>query len=309
MYAKRLGTALPFIAPWLAGFLALTAYPFLMSLYWSFCKYDLLNPPKWVGGRNYARLGRELAAGTEFGQALSNTLYYAAVSIPGSVVLGIGLALALNVRVPGRTVFRILLFLPTIVPTVAVSIVWLLLLDPHSGLINRLIHGWGTSPAWFNSSARIVDPAGWSSGKAGLGALDALILMTWWGVGNYMVIYLASLRNIPRELYEAAELDGAGPLRRFWSITLPLLTPVIFFNVVMGIVNSVQFFTQPYVVSGGTGAPEGATRLLALHVFLWGFKYLDAGYASAAAWLLFALVALLTVALFRTSSRWVYYGH
>jgi len=304
----RLRIALPFVAPWIAGFLALTAYPFVMSLYWSFCRYDLLNPPQWVGGRNYAKLGHELATGTEFGQALSNTAYYAAVSIPGSVVLGVGLAMALNVSVPGRTGFRILLFLPTIVPTVAATLIWMLLLDPHSGLVNRLIHWTDASPGWFNSSARLVDPSGWVRGTAGLGALDALVLMSWWGVGNYMVIYLASLRNIPHELYEAAALDGASSVRQFWSITLPLLTPVIFFNVVMGIVNSVQFFTQPYVVSGGTGAPEGATRLLALHVFLWGFKYLDAGYASAAAWLLFAIVALLTILLFRTSSRWVYYG-
>jgi multiple sugar transport system permease protein len=288
-----------FLLPWLVGFLALTVWPFAATFSWSFTRYDLLTSPEWVGSENYARLGQELVAGEEFGQALGNTAYYAAVSIPGSVLLGIALAVMLNRSVRGVGVWRTLLFLPSMVPAVAASMIWLLLLDPHSGLVNRLLAGAGWTPAWFNSPALLF-----TSGTAG--ALDGLVVMTLWGVGNTMVIFLAGLQDVPREIYEAAELDGAGPARQFWSITLPLLTPVIFFNVVMGLVNAVQYFTQAYVVSGGTGAPQGATRLLALHVFLWGFKYLDAGYASAAAWLMFVFVAALTLALFRSSRHWVH---
>ena len=301
-------TGLLFISPWLVGFLLLTAYPFVISLYWSFCRYDLLNSPEWVGTANYERLAGEVVTGAEFGQSLKNTAYYTALSVPGSIVLGVLLAMALNVRVRGRTMFRVLLFLPSIVPTVASSILWLLMFDPKRGAVNRVLSVFGIEPTWLNSPAEALNPVRWFDGTAGWGSKDALVLMTLWGVGNFMVIYLAALRNIPRELYEAAELDGAGRFRQFTSITLPLLTPVIFFNVVMGIVSAVQYFTQAYVVSGGTGGPQGSTRVLGLHIFLWGFKYLEVGYASAAAWLLFVVVMLLTLFLFRTAARWVYYG-
>lgn len=303
---RRWLVPLGFISPWLLGFVLLTAWPFFVSLYWSFCRYDLLSPPEWVGLVHYRQLARETAAGAEFGQALWNTAYYGALAIPGSVVLGIGLALALNLPVAGRSVYRVLLFLPSIVPVVASSMLWLFLLDPKRGLVNRLLAVFGAEPAWFNSSAELLNPAAWWQGTAGAGAKDALVLMSLWGVGNFMIIYLAALQNIPRELYEAAELDGAGRFRKFWSITLPLLSPVVFFNVVMGVVSAVQYFTQAYVVSGGTGGPQGATRVLSVHIFLWGFKYLDAGYASAAAWLLFLLVVLVTLFLFRTAGKWVH---
>ena len=297
-----------FIAPWLAGWLLLVAWPFGVSLYWSFCRYDLLTPPEWVGLENYRRLAAELKSGENFGQALWNTAYYALVTVPGSVVLGVGLALALSWRVRGQAVYRTLFFLPSIVPAVATSILWQWLLDPRRGLVNRLLAPISLQPNWLNSSAEALNAADWWSGTAGLGSKDALALMSLWGVGNFIVIYLSAIQNIPVELYEAAQLDGAGRWRRFTAITLPLLTPVIFFNVVMGLVSAVQYFTQAYVVSGGSGGPEGSTRVLALHVFLWGFKYLETGYASAAAWTLFVLVTLITLALFGTARRWVYYG-
>lgn len=303
----RLG--LLFISPWIAGFLLLTVYPFLASLYWSFCRYDLLTAPEWIGTRHYRRLARELLAGEEFGQALWNTLYYAGLAVPGSVVLGVALALMLNVPVRGQAVYRTLFFLPSIVPTVATSILWMWLLDPKKGLVNRFLSMFGAEPTWLNSPAEALNVAGWFDGTAGLGSKDALVLMSLWGIGNFIIIYLAALGNIPRELYEAAELDGAGRWRKFWSITLPQLTPVIFFNMVMGVVAAVQYFTQAYVVSGGSGGPEGSTRVLSLHVFLWGFKYFEAGYASAVAWSLFVLVVLITLFLFHTSRRWVHYGN
>jgi multiple sugar transport system permease protein len=148
----------------------------------------------------------------------------------------------------------------------------------------------------------------WLDGTAGFGSKDGLVLMSLWGIGNFIVIYSAALENIPCELYEAAELDGAGRWSKFRHVTLPGLSPVILFNVVMGLVASVQYFTQAYVVSGGSGGPEGSTRVLSLHVFLWGFKYLEAGYASAAAWTLFLLVVIVTLLLFRSSRSWVHYG-
>ena len=305
---RQAATGLLFASPWIAGFVLLTAYPFFASLYWSFCRYDLLGRPQWVGLENYRRLLGELADGSEFGQALWNTAYYAAWVVPGSVVLGVSTALLLSAKVRGQGVYRTLVFIPSIVPTVATSILWMWLLDPKRGLVNRMLSVVGAEPTWFNSSAEALDVTGWLDGTAGFGSKEGLALMSLWGVGNFMIIYLAALHDIPRELYEAAELDGAGRWRQFRHVTLPQLTPVIFFNMVMGLVAAIQYFTQAYVVSGGTGGPEGSTRVVSLHIFLWGFKYFEAGYASAAAWLMFVLVVVITVVLFRSSRHWVHYG-
>ena len=297
-----------FVSPWLVGFLLLTLYPFCVSLYWSFCRYDLLSEPQWIGGENYSRLADELVSGEEFGQALWNTVYYALLAVPGSVILGVILATLLNIRIRGQAIYRTMLFIPSIVPTVATSILWIWIFEPKRGLMNRLLGFVGLSPTWLNSSAEVVTLSGWCEGTAGLGSKDALVIMTLWGVGNFIIIYLAALQNIPRELYEAAELDGAGRVSKFRYVTLPQLSPVIFFNMVMGLVAAVQYFTQAYVVSGGTGGPEGSTRVLSLHIFLWAFKYLEAGYASAVAWTLFVLVLLATILLFKSSKSWVHYG-
>lgn len=303
--SRQLRNGLLFVSPWLAGFVLLTLYPFVASLYWSFCRYDLLSEPELVGTEHYQRIGGEILAGTEFGQALWNTLYYALLVVPGSVVLGVSLALLLNWKVRGQAVYRTLFFLPSIVPTVATSILWMWLLDPKRGLVNRLLRWFGLEPTWFNSSAEAFNLLDWWNGSGGIGAKDGLVLMSLWGIGNFIIIYLAALENVPRELYEAAELDGANRWQKFRHITLPQLTPVIFLNVIMGLVAAVQYFTQPYVVSGGTGGPENSTRVLSLHIFLWGFKYHDAGYANAAAWTLFVVVMLLTWVVYRSSSRWV----
>lgn len=313
---RRMLTGLAFVSPWLVGFAVLVLYPFLASLYWSFCRYDLLSEPRWVGTAHYQRLAREIVEGREFGEALWNTGYYAMLVVPGSVVLGVGLALlltdrsAVNAARPGlaTTSLRTLFFLPTLVPTVATAILWTWLLDPTRGLVARLLRPLGLAPNWFNSPAEAFNLAAWFRGTAGLGSKDALALMGLWGVGNFVVIYLAALSSVPRELYEAAELDGAGRWSRFRHVTLPHLTPVIFFNVVMGLVAAVQFFTQAYIVGDGLGNPGGSTRVLSLHVFLWAFKYLEAGYASACAWTLFVVVVGLTWLLFRSSRLWVRYG-
>jgi multiple sugar transport system permease protein len=306
---RALRVAFPFIAPWLAGFLALYLYPFLISLYWSFCRYDALSPPRLVGAENYTRLADELSRGGRFGLAVWNTVYYACVSVPLSILLGIGLAVMLSWRVRGQAVYRTLFFLPSVVPVVAASVLWMWLLDPQRGLMNWVLSCLGLpGQGWFRGLREAAWPPGWFNGTAGFGSKDGLTLMALWGVGNFMIIYLAALRDVPQPLYEAAELDGAGRWRRFWHVTLPMLTPVIFFNLVLGLIHAVQAFTQVYIVSNGQGEPAGATLMLSLHLFLSAFKELDLGYASAMAWVLFVLVAAATLGLFRSARHWVHYG-
>lgn len=301
----------PFLAPWAIGFLALTVWPFAASLYWSFTRYDLLAPPRWVGWRNYERLADELWSGGPFGRALWNTAYYAAVSVPLSVALGVGLAVLLSQKVRGVGVYRTLWYLPSVVPAVAASILWMGLLDPQAGLVNHVLADRLGLPeqGWLNSTSEAAYPPSWPDSPVGrvFGSKDALVLMALWGVGNFVVIYLAAIGDIPESLYEAARLDGAGPLRRFWAITLPMLSPVVFFNLVMGLIQSVQAFTQVYLVSDGVGDPAGSTLMLSLHLFLAAFRDLEVGYASAMAWVLFAIVLSVTAWLFRSSRRWVHY--
>jgi len=305
---RKLVAALPFVGPWAVGFAALVVYPFIASLVWSFDSYDMLSPPAYVGAANYQRLADELLSGQRFGQAVWNTAYFALLSVPLSIVLGVALAVMLSWNVRGRAFYRTVFFLPAVVPAVASSILWMWLLDPQAGLVNYLLSLVGLpTPGWFNSTAEAAWLPGWFTGGGGVGSKDALTLMSLWGVGNFMIIYLAAIGDIPAQLYEAAELDGAGPVRRFWHVTLPMLSPVIFFNLVMGLIHAVQAFTQVYIVSEGQGAPAGSMLMLSLYVFLSAFKYLEMGYASAIAWTMFVLVVVVTWALFRSSRYWVYY--
>jgi len=298
----------PFIGPWLVGLVLLTLYPFVASLAWSFSHFDLLSPPRFAGTSNYQQLADELASGGRFGQAVWNTAYYALVSVPLSIALGVLLAVMLSWKVRGQAVYRTIFFLPSVVPVVASSILWMWLLDPQDGLVNYVLSLAGLpAPGWFNSTHEAFWPLAWWRGQGGLGSKDALALMSLWGVGNFMIIYLAALAEIPLELYEAAQLDGAGPVRRFRHVTLPLLTPVIFFNLVVGLIHAVQAFTAAYIVSEGQGAPQGSMLMLSLHLFLAAFKYLEMGYASAMAWILFVIVLAVTIGLFRSSRYWVHY--
>ena len=301
--------ALLMISPWLIGFLVFILYPFAASFYWSFCRYDLLSEPQWVGWRNYARLAEEISEGGTFARALGNTVYYAVASVGLSVVLGVTLAVMLSWRVKGQAVFRTLCFLPSVVPTVAAAVLWVWLLDPQQGLVNGAFEAMTLPPqGWFQSTSAAAWPGDWPADHQGrvFGSKDGLVLMGLWGIGNLLVIYLAAIADIPRQLYEAAEIDGARRLQQFWHVTLPMLTPVVFFNVVMGLIQSVQAFTQVYIVSDGQGDPAEATLTLSLHLFLTAFKDLDMGYASAMAWSLFVLVMLVTIWLFRSSRHWVH---
>ncbi|MEM7313009.1 MAG: sugar ABC transporter permease [Planctomycetota bacterium] len=297
-----------FAGPWLVGFLFLQLYPFCASLYWSFCRYDLLSPPRLVGTEHYQRLGAELVSGEGFGRAMWNTAYYGFVSVPLSIALGIGLAIVLSWKVRGQSIFRAICFLPSVVPVVASSVLWIWLLDPKRGLVNYGLSWLGLAgPQWLNDYREAAWIPGWFNDTSAFGSKDALVLMALWAIGNFMVIYLAALADVPTQLYEAAELDGASRVRRFWHVTLPMLTPVILFNLIMGIIQSVQAFTQIYIVSEGTGAPERSTLVLSLHLFLSAFQDLDMGYASAMAWLLFVVLLIATALLFRTSRNWVHY--
>ncbi len=302
MRRGRLGPM--FISPWLAGFALLVLYPFAASLYWSFCRYDLLAPPRFVGLDHYARLADELVAGGKFGRALWNTGYYALVSVPLTIAMGLGLATMLSWKVRGQALYRTLFFLPSVVPVVAASVLWLWLLDPRAGLVNHCLSWLGLpGQLWFKGASEALAAPTWFD----FGSKDALVMMSVWGLGNVMVIFLAALGDVPRQLYEAAELDGAGPLKRFLHVTVPMLSPVIFFNLVMGLIQAVQAFTQVYIVSEGTGEPAGWSLMLSLHLFLSAFQDLDMGYASAMAWMLFVVLLVATAALFRTARYWVHY--
>lgn len=297
-------TGLAFVSPWLVGLALLFAYPFLASLVWSFCRYDLLSAPSFVGLEHYQRLAREIVQGDHFGQALWNTAYYALLSVPLSIMVAMGLAIMLSWNIRGQAFFRTLFFLPSVVPVVAAAILWMWLLDPRDGPLHQLLMLTGLPrQLWFQGSQEAAHPASFMQ----FGSKDALVLMSLWGVGNFMIIYLAALGDIPRSLHESAALDGAGSLGRFRHITLPMLTPIIFFNLVLGLIQSVQEFTRIYLVSEGTGEPVGSTLLLSLHLFLASFQDLEMGYASAMAWILFVVLALATYLLFRSSRHWVHY--
>ncbi|MBS1726191.1 MAG: sugar ABC transporter permease [Armatimonadetes bacterium] len=286
---RRELVGLAFVSPWLIGFLLFTAWPFLRSIQLSFTRYDIVRPPKWVGLANYDSLLRHDEV---FRTSAIVTLKYALISVPLGIVLGVALALLLNINVRGITIYRTVFFIPSIVPTVASTAIFSWILNPQIGLVNGILGRLGvTGPAWLG------DPK-W--------ALWSLVFMGLWGVGNSMVIYLAGLKDIPTYLYEAATVDGASPLRKLFKITLPLLSPVIFFNLVMGVIGAMQYFTQAYIMTGG--GPEDSTRFYALYLFDRAWRYADMGYASAMAWILFLAIITLTGFLFRSQRRWVHYG-
>lgn len=284
-----------FISPWLIGFAAFTAGPFLRSIYLSFTRYNIVTEPKWVGLANYRML---LTQDELFWKSAFVTIKYAAISVPLAIVFGIMLALLLNANVKGIAFFRTIFYLPSIVPTVATAVIFIWILNPKIGLINQLlglihIHGKPLQgPSWLNTTP-------W--------AFYSLVFMALWGVGGSMIIYLAGLKDIPTHLYEAATIDGANGFRKLRHITLPMMTPVIFFNLVMGIIGAFQVFTQAYVITPD-GGPEQSTYFYSLYLYNRAWKYLDMGYASAMAWILFLVIVVMTAVVFRTRTRWVHYG-
>jgi multiple sugar transport system permease protein len=288
-FARKNGPGLLFISPWLVGFCVFMLWPFMRSVYLSFTTYDIVSPPKWIGVANYSTL---LHDDPLFWQSLGVTLKYALMAVPLSIVAGVTLALLLNVEIRGQAVFRTIFYIPSVVPTVATSVVFMWILNPEIGLVNGILHGLHIEgPAWLTDTH-------W--------ALPSLVLMSLWGVGGSMVIYLAGLKDVPTYLYEAATIDGASGWQSLRHVTLPLLTPVIFFNLVMGVISSFQYFTEAFVMT--RGGPEGSTTFYALYLFQRAWNYLDMGYASAMAWILFVIVTTVTALLFRSQKKWVHFG-
>jgi len=282
--------ALFFISPWIVGFCVFMLYPIASSLYFSFCDYSVLEPPVWIGGENYA----ELVHDEVFWISLKNTAYYAAVALPLGMVVAIGLALLLNTKVRGMAVYRTIFFLPTIVPTVAMAILWLWIFNGQYGVLNYALSQLGIPSKWLPTW---LQSPRW--------AMPALILMGLWGVGYAVVIYLAGLQDIPVSLYESAEIDGASWWQKTWHITLPMLSPVIYFNLVMGIIGTFQIFAAPYIMT--QGGPERATTFYTFYLFNLAFEDLRMGYACAMAWILFVIILGLTLLATKVSKRHVHY--
>lgn len=292
--ANRL-TGYLFIAPWCLGFLMFTAGPMVASLLLSFTSWTMLSPPSWVGLENFERL---LGDDPLFLRSLWNTVFYVVLSVPLSTCLALGLALLLDKNVRGMSIFRTIFFLPSVTNVVAVSILWLWIFNPEFGLLNTALHAIGIEgPLWLQSET-------W--------AKPALVLMSLWGVGGSMIIFLAALQGVPHELYEAAELDGAGSMRRFLHITLPMISPALFFSLVMGLIGGFQVFTQAFVMTGtaqpgSEGGPNNATLFMVLYLYKKAFMDFKMGYASAIAWVLFFIILALTLVQRRFGQRWVHY--
>jgi multiple sugar transport system permease protein len=277
-----------FITPWLVGFLLFTVGPVIASLGLSLADYSIVTPPIFRGLGNYQDLFSEDRL---FGLSLYNTGYYVLLFVPLQIALSLGLALLLNQKVGGLAIYRTLFYIPSIVPIVANSILWIWILQPQWGLLNFMLSLIGIKgPLWLSSVE-------WSK--------PSLIMMSLWGSGGAMIIFLAGLQGIPQHLYEAAEIDGANPWRKFWNITIPLLTPTIFFVLVLGIIGSFQVFTQAYIMTGG--GPADSTLFYMFYLYRRAFVFHNMGYASAMAWILFMIILLLTLVQFATARRWVYY--
>jgi multiple sugar transport system permease protein len=276
-----------FILPWVAGFLAFVLGPILASFYFSLTDYQLVKPPTYVGPDNYERLLDD----DLFWQALKVTSIYVAVGTPLSLVLSFATAILMNQRLHYLGFWRTVFYLPNLVPVVAGSMLWLWIFNPQFGLLNSLLRLVGIDgPLWLGSTD-------W--------ALPSLILMSLWGIGGPMLVYLAGLQGIPSELYDAVSVDGGGAWARFWAVTLPMMTPVIFYNLILGMIAGFQAFAAPFIMTGG--GPRYATLFYVLYIYENAFRYFRMGYASALAWVLFLIILVVTVVLFRWSSFWVYY--
>ena len=288
---RNLRNGLLFISPWAVGFGVFMLYPIGASLFFSFCDYSVLEPPVWWGAENYTEL---FMHDKVFGISLWNTFSYAAVSLPLGMVVALTLAILLNTKVRGMTVYRTIFFVPSIVPIVAMAILWLWIFNGQYGVLNYSLSLVGIPksvlPTWLDSP---------------LWAKPALVIMGLWGVGYAVVIYLAGLQDIPVCLYESADIDGASWWQKAIYITIPMLSPVIYFNLVMGIIGTFQIFAAPYIMTNG--GPERATTFYALYLYNLAFEDLRMGYACAMAWILFLIILALTLVATKVSQRHVHY--
>ena len=276
------------ISPWLLGFLLYVLWPMVASLVISLFQWDLLSEARFVGFRNYQKL---LTRDPLVLQSLKVTAIYTLAYVPIEMVGGLALALVMNQKLRFLGVFRTIYYLPSVLPGVAFVVLWMFILHPDAGLLNTVLAYAGIEgPRW------LAHPD-W--------ALPGLLMMSLWGLGRSMVIYLASLQGIPTHLYEAAQIDGAGPWACFWNITLPMLTPTLFFNLVLSVISTFQTFTSAYVATNG--GPLDSTLFYVLYIFRQAFTFRSMGYASALAWVLFVIILVLTLLIVRSSREWVYY--
>jgi multiple sugar transport system permease protein len=288
---RREATAgLLFVVPWLISLIVFTAYPVLASFYYSFTQYAITQPPKWIGLDNYITL---FTTDTAIPVAVYNTLYFTLLSVPVGLISSLLIALVLNLNVKGIGAYRTLFYLPSLAPPVAGAIIFIIMFQPEGGLVNGILQFFGIKgPAWF------TDPR---YAKIGL------IILSLWGVGAGSLIFLAGLKDIPMELLEAASIDGATVWQRFWKITLPLLTPVILYNLVMGVIGSFQVLGAAFVIGGTTGRPQESLLMYMVHLYRTAFRYFNMGYASAMAVVLFIVILVATLLIFRSTRSWVFY--
>lgn len=277
-----------FISPWLLGFLLWVLGPMVASLVISFTEWDILTPPSFVGIKNYTKL---LDPNVYFLKALYNTIYITAIGVPLQVVLALFVAQFLNYRGRGVNLFRTIFYLPMVTPIVASALVWLMIFNPEFGLANTLLRLFKLpEQRWF------LDPD-----------LSKPLIIVWmlWHIGGSMVIFLGGLQSVPESLYDAAEVDGAGPIRQFFSITLPLISPVIFFVITTSIIGTFQVFTVAFITTGG--GPIRSTLFYVLYLYKNAFEYLRMGFGSGLAWVLFVIILIVTLIQFKLANRWVYY--
>ncbi|MBI2941135.1 MAG: sugar ABC transporter permease [Chloroflexi bacterium] len=277
-----------FLLPWLVGLLVFVLGPVVASFLLAFTSWDLLNPPQWIGLGNFDKM---FSGDKLFPISLYNTAYYTFISVPLHVVVALVLALALNLPLRGIRFFRTAFYVPSVTPAVANAILWLWIFQPEVGLLNVALGAFGVPPQRWLFEAELAKPS--------------FIIMSMWASGGQMVIFLAGLQSIPEHLYEAASIDGAGAWRRFLHVTLPMLSPVIFFNLVIGLIGTFQVFSAAYIMTGG--GPSYSTLFYVLYLYNNAFKFLQMGYASALAWVLFLIVLFFTLVQFLVAGRWVYY--
>lgn len=283
-------TGLLFVLPWIVGLILFTAYPVIYSFYLSFTSYNIIQDPKWIGLENYQTM---FNVDPLFWTAVKNSAYFAVISVPLRLLFAFLLALMLAIETRFMGAYRTIFYLPALVPPVAGTIIFMLLFDPHAGLLNQFLGIFGVEPiAW------LLDPQ-WSK--------PAIIILSLWTLGADSLIFLAGLKDVPPDIMDAASVDGAGWWRRLLNITLPLITPVILFNLVMGIIGSFQIFAQALIIGGTNGDPLDSTLMYMVLLYKNAFRYFAMGYASAMAVVLFVAVLALTLVIFRTSRYWVFY--
>jgi len=300
MQLKDNASSYAFLAPWLLGLFILALFPILYSLYLSFTQYNIIAPPEWIGLRNYFVMfigNSEFPRDDRFMNSLFVTLRFVFISVPSKLVFALAVAMLMNQKLKAIPLYRAIYYIPTLLGgSVAISMLWRRLFA-EDGVINLIIrqvsNGSLNPPAWISTPEY---------------ALYTLIILAVWQFGSPMIIFLAGLKQIPSEYYEAASIDGAGKVRQFFSITLPSLSPIIFFNLVMQMISAFQSFTQAYVVSGGTGGPIDSTMFYSLYLYIRGFAFLSMGYAAAMAWVLLIIIAIVTFITFKMSGSLVSYG-